>query len=192
MDTPYRNVVIASLLILFSEVCFTGVSAMIKYLSTDLPQQQLVFFRNLMAFVVLLPWVLRKGTSAFKSQAWRWHISRGIAGIVAMYLYFYSIANLPLAQATVVLLMAPFLIPIISRLWLKEMVSRQTWIAVAVGFIGVTIFLNPTAQVLSPVVLIAFCGAILAAYTKTLIRKMSATESSSKIVFFFCRAGNWY
>lgn len=185
MDTPYRNVVIASLLILFSEVCFTGVSAMIKYLSTDLPQQQLVFFRNLMAFVVLLPWVLRKGTSAFKSQAWRWHISRGIAGIVAMYLYFYSIANLPLAQATVVLLMAPFLIPIISRLWLKEMVSRQTWIAVAVGFIGVTIFLNPTAQVLSPVVLIAFCGAILAAYTKTLIRKMSATESSSKIVFFF-------
>lgn len=185
MDTPQRSVVIASVLVLSAELCFAGVSALVKYLSTDLPSEQLVFFRSLMAFVVLLPWIWRKGTSAFRTQAWRFHLTRGIAGVVAMYLFFYAIAHIPLAQATLVLLLSPFLIPVIGKFWLKEYVSRQTWLAIAIGFVGVYLFLNPTAAELSPVIWIAFIAAVLAAYTKTLIRKMSATESSSKIVFYF-------
>lgn len=185
MDTPQRTVVIASALILGAELCFAGVSALVKYLSTDLPSEQLVFFRNLMAFVVLLPWLWRKGPSAFKTKAWGFHISRGLAGLAAMYLFFYAIANLPLAQATLVLLLSPFLIPIIGRLWLKERVLAQTWLAIIIGFIGVFIFLNPAQTVLSPIIGVAFIAACLAAFTKTLIRQMSATESSSKIVFYF-------
>ena len=185
MDTPQRTVVIASALVLGAELCFAGVSALVKYLSTDLPSEQLVFFRNLMAFVVLLPWLWRKGPRAFKTKAWRFHITRGLAGLAAMYLFFYAIANLPLAQATLVLLLSPFIIPIIGRVWLKERVIPQTWLAIFIGFIGVFVFLNPAQTTLSPIVLVAFVAACLAAFTKTLIRQMSATESSSKIVFYF-------
>ncbi|HET8817137.1 MAG TPA: DMT family transporter [Pseudidiomarina sp.] len=185
MDTPQRSVVIASVLVLSAELCFAGVSALVKYLSTDLPSEQLVFFRSLMAFVVLLPWMWRKGSAAFRTHAWRFHLTRGIAGVVAMYLFFYAIAHIPLAQATLVLLLSPFLIPVIGKFWLQEYVSRQTWLAIAIGFVGVYLFLNPTASELSPVIWVAFIAAVLAAYTKTLIRKMSATESSSKIVFYF-------
>ncbi|MRJ41020.1 MULTISPECIES: DMT family transporter [Idiomarina] len=185
MDTPQRTVVIASLLIITAELCFAGVSALVKYLSTYLPSEQLVFFRNLMAFLVLLPWLWRKGPSAFKTKAWKFHLSRGLAGLAAMYLFFYAIAHLPLAQATLVLLLSPFIIPIIGRLWLHEKVLPQTWLAIGIGFIGVFIFLNPTTATLSPVVAVAFIAACLAAFTKTLIRQMSATESSSKIVFYF-------
>lgn len=185
MDTPQRTVVIASALVLGAELCFAGVSALVKYLSTDLPSEQLVFFRNLMAFVVLLPWLWRKGSDAFKTKAWRFHLTRGLAGLAAMYLFFYAIANLPLAQATLVLLLSPFIIPIIGRVWLKERVLAQTWIAIGIGFVGVFIFLNPAEAHLSPIIGIAFIAACLAAFTKTLIRQMSATESSSKIVFYF-------
>ncbi|RUO61502.1 DMT family transporter [Pseudidiomarina marina] len=185
MDTPQRTVVIASALVLGAELCFAGVSALVKYLSTDLPSEQLVFFRNLMAFVVLLPWLWRKGPSAFKTKAWRFHLTRGLAGLAAMYLFFYAIANLPLAQATLVLLLSPFIIPIIGRVWLNERVITQTWIAIGIGFIGVFIFLNPAQAQLSPIIGVAFIAACLAAFTKTLIRQMSATESSSKIVFYF-------
>ncbi|PHR66358.1 DMT family transporter [Pseudidiomarina marina] len=185
MDTPQRTVIIASALVLGAELCFAGVSALVKYLSTDLPSEQLVFFRNLMAFVVLLPWLWRKGPSAFKTKAWRFHLTRGLAGLAAMYLFFYAIANLPLAQATLVLLLSPFIIPIIGRVWLNERVITQTWIAIGIGFIGVFIFLNPAQAQLSPIIGVAFIAACLAAFTKTLIRQMSATESSSKIVFYF-------
>ena len=38
---------------------------------------------------------------------------------------------------------------------------------------------------LSPVIAVAFLAAALAAFTKTVIRRMSSTESASKIVFYF-------
>ncbi|WP_258240137.1 DMT family transporter [Pseudidiomarina homiensis] len=189
METPQRTVVIASLLVITAELCFAGVSALVKYLSTDVPSEQLVFFRSLMTFVVLLPWLWRKGPGAFKTKAWRFHLTRGIAGLTAMYLFFYAIATIPLAQATLVLLLSPFLIPVIGRLWLNELVLPQTWIAITIGFLGVFVFLNPVSAELSPVILVAFIAACLAAFTKTLIRQMSATESSSKIVFYFAALG---
>ncbi len=185
METSHHKVILASALVLGAELCFAGVSALVKYLTTDLPPEQLVFFRNLTALVVLLPWLWRKGPAALKTKAWRFHLTRGIAGVIATYLFFYSIAHLPLAQATLVLMLSPFIIPIMGWLWLKEYVNRQTWLAIAIGFIGVFIFLNPQQTILSPIIFVAFIAACLSAFTKTLIRQMSATESPSKIVFYF-------
>ncbi|RUO79633.1 DMT family transporter [Pseudidiomarina taiwanensis] len=179
------RIILASSLVLAAELCFAGVSALVKYLSTDVAAEQLVFFRSLMAFIILLPWLWRKGFSAFRTSAWRFHLTRGLAGVAAMYLFFYALGVLPLAHATLTLLLSPFIIPIIGRVWLGEQVLKQTWLAIIVGFAGVFIFLNPLGQNLSPVLLVAFIAAILAAYTKTLIRRMSRTESSSKIVFYF-------
>src|SRR5690554_2998521 len=142
METSHHKVILASALVLGAELCFAGVSALVKYLTTDLPPEQLVFFRNLTALVVLLPWLWRKGPAAFKTKALRFHLTRGIAGVIATYLFFYSIAHLPLAQATLVLMLSPYIIPIMGWLWLKEYVNRQTWLAIAIGFIGAFIFLN--------------------------------------------------
>lgn len=185
METSHHKVILASILVLGAEFCFAGVSALVKYLSTDLPPEQLVFFRNLTALLVLLPWLWRRGPAAFKTKAWRFHLTRGLAGVIATYLFFYSIAHLPLAQATLVLMLSPFIIPIMGKIWLDEHVNRQTWLAISVGFVGVFIFLNPQHTELSPIIAVAFAAACLSAYTKTLIRQMSVTESPSKIVFYF-------
>lgn len=182
---PPPRVILAAIMLLSAELCFASVSALVKYLSVELASEQLVFFRNIMAFLVLLPWLWRKGPAAFKTVALKFHLTRGIAGLAAMYLFFYAIAALPLAQATLVLLLTPFLIPIIGHFWLGEQAGRQTWVAIAIGFVGVFVFLNPVHMTLSPALLLAFTAAVLAAYTKTLIRRMSATESTSKIVFYF-------
>ena len=180
-----RNVVIASCFILSAEASFAGVSALVKHLSDDQSFAQLVFFRNVMAFIVLLPWLLRKGPSALRTEKLGLHLLRGTAGVAAMYLFFFAIATIPLAQATLVLLLSPFLSPIIGRVWLKEYVARQTWLAILLGFVGVFIFLSPWQASISPIVGVAFIAAVFAAFTKTVIRKMSVTESTSKIVFYF-------
>ncbi|MGM0524892.1 MAG: DMT family transporter [Pseudomonadota bacterium] len=185
VETSNKAVILASLLLLSAEASFAGVSALVKHLSATQNFEQLVFFRNVFAFLVLLPWLWRKGPGALKTRRWKLHLVRGIAGITAMYLFFYAISTIPLAQATLVLLLSPFLIPVIGWLWLKDYVSRQTWLAILLGFIGVFIFLDPLGSSISPVVAVAFIAAALAAFTKTVIRKMSATESTSKIVFYF-------
>lgn len=184
-EASSKSVLIGSLLLLSAEASFAGVSALVKHLSATQNFEQLVFFRNVLAFLVLLPWLWRKGPAALTTKRWKLHVVRGIAGITAMYLFFYAIATIPLAQATLVLLLSPFLIPVIGWLWLRDYVSRQTWLAIALGFVGVFIFLDPMGSDISPVVAVAFIAAALAAFTKTVIRRMSDTESTSKIVFYF-------
>lgn len=178
-------VVLASLLVLLAELCFAGVSALVKHLTETLPYEHLVFFRNLFAFTVLLPWLYRKRATAFRTEALGLHLLRAIVGVAAMFLFFMVIAAIPLAQATLVLLMAPFFIPLISHFWLGEYISARLIVTIAVGFIGVLVFLNPAASALHPMVLVAVVAALLAAWTKTIIRKLSVTESPSKIVFYF-------
>lgn len=184
-ESSPQSIIFASLLLLSAEASFAGVSALVKQLSATQSFEQLVFFRNVLAFMVLAPWLWRKGAGALKTTRWKLHFVRGLAGITAMYLFFYAIATIPLAQATLVLLLSPFLIPVIGWLWLNEYVSRQTWLAIALGFVGVFIFLDPLGSDISPVVGIAFIAAALAAFTKTVIKRMSDTESTSKIVFYF-------
>lgn len=181
-----RATIIASLLLLSAELCFASVSALVKALSPDVAFEQLVFFRNVMALVILLPWIFRYGLrQTLTSTRWRLHWVRGLVGLGAMYLFFYAISTIPLAQATLVLLMSPFLIPLMGYIWLQEPVSRQTWIAIIFGFIGVFVFLNPLANQLSPIVLLAFLAAAMAAMTKTVIRRLSRTEPTRKIVLYF-------
>lgn len=172
-------------MLLSAEAAFAAVSAFVKALSATQSFEQLVFFRNVMAFLVLLPWLWRKGPSTLKTQRIGLHLLRGLIGLSSMYLFFFTIASIPLAQATLVLLLSPFLIPIIGWIWLKDYVSRQTWLAIFIGFIGVFIFLNPLHTSISPIVALAFIAAACAAFAKTTIRKMSDTESTSKIVFYF-------
>lgn len=183
--TSTHALILASLLLLSAEASFAGVSALVKHLSTTQNFEQLVFFRNVLAFIVLAPWLWRKGAGALKTRRLKLHLLRAAAGITAMYLFFYAIATIPLAQATLVLLLSPFLIPVIGWLWLNDYVSRQTWLAIALGFVGVYIFLDPLDSDISPVVAVAFIAAALAAFTKTVIKRMSSTESTSKIVFYF-------
>ncbi|RUO38712.1 multidrug DMT transporter permease [Aliidiomarina shirensis] len=192
-NQPYANhwgvflnpVILASALLLFAELCFAGTSAMVKHLTPDVPFFHLVFFRNFFAFLILIPWLIRKRHTAFRTTQLRLHIFRGIAGVGAMYLFFLVISQVSLAKATLVLLMAPFLIPVISYFWLKERISGRLWFAISLGFFGVLIFLNPLSGPLPAVMLLAVLAAALAASTKTIIRQMASTESPSKIVFYF-------
>lgn len=182
---PIPPVVLASILILTAELCFAGVSALVKHLTTTLPYEQLVFFRNLFALIILLPWLYRKRATAFRTTQMPLHLLRALVGVVAMLLFFMVIAAIPLAQATLVLLMAPFIIPVISHFWLREHISAQLIAVIGLGFIGVLVFLNPWSNSLHPMVIVALFAAVCAAWAKTIIRKLSSTESPSKIVFYF-------
>nr|WP_232366312.1 DMT family transporter [Aliidiomarina halalkaliphila] len=175
----------ASLFLLFAELCFAATSAMVKYLAADIPTTHLVFFRNFFALVVLLPWLYKRRATAFRTTQLKLHLLRTVTGIGGMYLFFYVITQVALAKATLVLLMAPFIIPIISWFWFRERVGPILWAAIALGFLGVLVFLNPFAGGFPAVMALAFLAAGLAAWAKTVIRKLSATESPSKIVFYF-------
>lgn len=179
-------VVRAALLILFSEACFAGIGACVKLTSEDASQAQVVFFRNFAALLVMIPWIWHQGPQILRTERWYLHLSRATTGIISMYCFFYVISKLPLAQAMMVLLLSPFIVPLIAYVWLRERTSAITWLGIMLGFAGVFLAI-PMHETSSNHGLLAvgLLSACLVAVTKTTIRYMSDTEPAARIVFYF-------
>ncbi|OZB35086.1 MAG: multidrug DMT transporter permease [Alishewanella sp. 34-51-39] len=181
--TPH--LVKGALLLLLAEACFAGIGAIVKFTSATATEAQVVFFRNFFALLLMLPFLFKHGFSLLKTKRWYLHASRALTGIISMYCFFYVLARLPLAQGMLVLLLSPFVVPIIARFWLKERPSRITLAGIVLGFVGVVLALPTPDPNLNLILLVALVSAILVAVTKTTIRYMSDTEPAVRIVFYF-------
>lgn len=174
-----------ALLMVVSCLLFAAMGAIVKSLAQALPNEMIVFFRSAIGFAVLLPWLLRAGLRNLATTHLRWHLTRGLAGIAAMYCFFYAIAHLPLAEAVLLNYSTPLFIPVIALLWLGETVGPRVWLAVAVGFAGILLILKPGAALYSPVALIGLGAGVLAALAMVNVRHLTRTEPATRIVFYF-------
>src|SRR5690606_33655443 len=110
-----------ALLLIFSELLLAIMAAMVKHVSEDLPAEVVMFFRNLLGLVALAPLLMRgDGLRGMATQRIGGHLIRAAAGLAAMYCYFYTIAHIPLAEAVLVKMTTPFLMPLIAWLWLGD------------------------------------------------------------------------
>jgi drug/metabolite transporter (DMT)-like permease len=92
---------------------------------------------------------------------------------------------MPLATATALFFVTPFLITIFAKFILKDQIGPRRWFAVIVGFIGVYIILNPNFDdfdyfSLSPI-LCAFCYAL----SMIIIKKTSKKDNVYQQMFQF-------
>ncbi|HVK98551.1 MAG TPA: DMT family transporter [Dongiaceae bacterium] len=176
---------LGALYLLMAEFLLAVMAALIKHLSGEVPQEMLVFCRNLFGLTALLPIILHKGVRNLKTQRLRVHLQRSVVGLIAMYGYFYVIAHLPLAEAVLVKLSAPFFLPIIAFIWLKEKIRLRTVLAILLGFVGVVFVLRPGSDTFQPVALVGIGAAALASLAKVTIRDMADTEPVYRVVFYF-------
>ncbi|MAD46601.1 MAG: EamA family transporter [Oceanospirillaceae bacterium] len=177
---------LGALYLLLGEGLLAIMGAIIKHLSDDLSTEQIVFFRNIAGLIVLLPLLLRAGLGQLKTRVWHWHLMRGLVGVTAMYCYFWALGHLPLTEAFLVKLSAPLFMPFLAWWWLREPAGRYSWIALLTGFAGVAVILRPGGEhTFTIAAIIGLLGAVLAALAKVTIRRMSVTESSQRIVFYF-------
>jgi drug/metabolite transporter (DMT)-like permease len=188
-DRTTSRLLLAALLATASELMFVSMGATVRAVSMYLPNESIVFFRNLLGLGLILPWLLRRGVGNLGTEVLRFHLLRSLAGLGAMYCFFYALAHLPLAEAILLKLTAPFFLPVIALLWLAEAVPARVRLAIVTGFAGVALVLQPGFAAVSPVALVALAGAALAAFAKVAIRRLAVTEPSTRIVFYFALIG---
>jgi drug/metabolite transporter (DMT)-like permease len=179
-----------ALLIVAGEWAFATMGAAIRVVSTEVDNAQVVFFRNAFGLLFFLPWLARPGLRERIATDWpRMHLLRGVAGLGAMYCFYYAIANMPLAEAMLLKLSAPLFIPFVAYFWLGEEAPRATRWAIAIGFAGVALILSPAFTTIAPVAAVALLGGLLAAVAKVTVRHLSGTEPTGRIVFYFTLTG---
>lgn len=183
-----KVVLIGSLFVILGEVFFVSMGMLVKILGEHIPNHHLVFYRNILAALVLIPLLYKQGFHKVKTQRIGMHLIRSICGVLAMYCFFFALTNIELANAMLLKLTGPIFIPIIAILWIQEHVTMKTMIGIVVGFVGVLIFLNPTGEI-QFAAMVGLAGGALAAAAKVAIRKMSTTEPTTRIVFYFASFG---
>ncbi|MGD9409718.1 MAG: DMT family transporter [Thiohalocapsa sp.] len=175
--------------IVLGELCFASMGVGIRLVSDELDNTMIVFARNILGLVLLLPWLAHRGIGNLATTVPGLHLLRAGAGVAAMYCFFYAIAAMPLAEAMLLKLTAPIFMPIIAVLWLHERVTPALALALGIGFSGVAVILDPSFTEagirVSPVALIGLLGGVLAALAKVTVRRLSASEPPTRIVFYF-------
>jgi drug/metabolite transporter (DMT)-like permease len=132
-----------ALWIFASACCFVVSVSLVKYLGRDVPPAMQVFIRQVIALIVLLPWILRNPVGTFRTRRPGLLFSRSMATSTSMVLAYYSYQRLPLAEANAlsfsrVLWMVPLAIFVLG-----ERVPTARLVATLGGFAGVLIVLSP-------------------------------------------------
>ncbi|HWT13197.1 MAG TPA: DMT family transporter [Allosphingosinicella sp.] len=148
---------------------------------------ELIFYRFAFGLPPLLAWMALTGSlGAWRTRRPLLHLSRGAIGLTTMTLAFSALAFLPLAEATAIGFAAPLFAVMLSALLLAEPVGRHRWSAVAIGFAGVLIVMQPSGSNLPPLGLALTLAAALGAAAVTItIRQMGKTESTPTTVLWF-------
>ena len=183
----YRNQPIAgALFVLGASFMFAMMGTLVKVVSTSLNNEMVVFFRNVCALIFILPWLsYSRPSGGIKTSCLRLHLLRSATGLGAMYCFFYAIAQLQLSEAFLLFSTSPIFIPLIAFMWMREEVKYRTRWAVIAGFIGIVLILKPGVGIFQPAMLVALAGGFLAAVAMVTIRRMSISEPTIRIVFYF-------
>jgi drug/metabolite transporter (DMT)-like permease len=168
---------------------FAAMGAAIKLASGELPNAMVVFFRNAVGLLVLVPWLLPGGREGLRTTDLRGHLARGLSGLAAMYCFFYAIAHLRLATAVLLNQSVPLFLPLVGYVWLGETVPARLWRVLALGFVGIVLVLRPGSELFATASLVGLASAILGAVAQVGIRRLTRTEPSSRIVFYFALIG---
>ena len=182
----------AALWLLASATMFTFTGVLVKTLGQTLHPFEISFFRGLVALAVILPIFARTGGiwAGMKTQIPVLQMTRGVVGSVAMFLGFYAIVALPLAEAQAISFSRNlFLVPLAAFI-LSEAVGPRRAIAACVGFVGVLIMLRPNmgggeaGMLLSLGAAAALGHAFLVALATVLVNIASRYDGSVTLMFY--------
>lgn len=114
------------------------------------------------------------------------HVGRMALGLAAMAFNFVAFIQLPLAEATTIGFSVPIFSVILAALLLGERTGKWRWGAVAAGFAGVLLIVQPgSGHVPLLGASVALAAAVLTASVTIVIRRLGATERATTTVFWF-------
>ena len=183
-----QSIVRGAFFIVASELSFAVSAAIIKQVSISLPNESIVFFRNLFGLLILTPLLIRADTKILHTNNLKLHLARSAFGMGGMYCFFYAIAHISLGNTMLIKSTTPLIIPFVSLIWLKESMSRPVIVAGILGFVGVFLILEPNGET-DWASLVALVSSIMAALGFVSVRKLSSTEPPLRIVTYFAIFG---
>lgn len=186
---------------LLSAAGFALMAVCVKQVSTyGIPVLEIIAARALVSLLISYVDVKRKKLSVWGNNK-PLLIARGFVGAFALICVYYAVITLPLAEATLIQYLHPAFTAVIALIFLKEKVHLSTLLCIVLSIIGLSVLVLPDpvqtnlaqsilvqsqqTELPSFSVIVAVLGALGSAVAYVLVRKLSQSEDSSVIIFYF-------
>ncbi len=131
-------------------MAFVVVNGTVRALGTDLPAAQSAFIRFAYGLLFLLPTLVPALRRGLPGGAWRLVLGRGVLHVLAVILWFYAMARLPLAEVTAIGYLNPIVVTIGAALAFGERLAARRIAAIGVALVGALIVLRPGLREVTP------------------------------------------
>jgi drug/metabolite transporter (DMT)-like permease len=162
--------------------------AVAKILSESMDPIEVVFYRNLIGVIIIL-FSLKKFSVSVDMTKLHLLLLRGLFGTLAMLLFFYTIATIPLGEAVVLNKTSPFFVTILAYYFMKETITLRTLFALAIGFIGIIFIMKPFGLEISIEHIFGVLGGFFAAAAYATIKKIKDIYDARIIMLSFMGVG---
>lgn len=179
-----ENVLIGGGFIFLAATAYACMGAFVK-LGGEIPDQQMVFFRNFICLCILLPWILLPKPKPLKTTLFSTHLIRAIAGLLNMYCFFYSIRSILLTDAMLLNNTMPLFVPLVVWLWQGEKIPMKLIPGLIVGFLGIVFILRPGIALFKPAALFALASGLFMSISMAGIRELGKLEPLYRILFYY-------
>ena len=149
---------------------------------------EMIFWRQAITLVLIGGGLLLLGKLAtVRTTRLGAHSRRAALGLVGMMFTYGTVLLLPLAEATTINFTTPFFAVFLAVILFGEKVGFYRWAAVAVGFCGVIVLVQPgsSAGVNILGVVVGLIASAMVALISFQIQDLNKTESPWAIIFWF-------
>jgi len=165
-----------------SGLFFITMTGIVRHLGSDMNSIQAAFIRYFFGALILLPLLLRLKREDMTKARYGLHISRGLIHGIAVMLWFFAMARIPIAEVTALGYIAPIFTTIGAAMFLGEKMHTRRIGAVIIGFVGMLVILRPGFHVINIGAWAQLSAAPLFAVSFLISKKLTEHESTTAIV----------
>jgi drug/metabolite transporter (DMT)-like permease len=181
---------VAVFLMCAATVCFSGIDSSAKWLGVRVPEAEVVWARYVGAAIfsvmVARPWTRPQTFRA--NRPWL-QLFRSALLLGSTYANFLALRKLQLAETSTIAFLSPLLVALMAGPWLGERVGGPRMAAIAVGFLGVVIAIQPGTSAFQPIVIVAIGGVFCNAAYGLATRMLAGADSAETTLVWTPLAG---
>lgn len=171
---------------LLALLVFSAMDAVSKILVQDYSPVEIGWARFVVNLVLLLPFALRRGTGLLRTATPYVQVARGFAMVGSGVFFMAALVTMPIPDATAVSFVSPFFVTALSIPVLGERVGIRRWSAVAIGFVGILVIVQPGAATFQPASLAPMASSFCFASGLVLTRRIRSADTTLTTLLYTC------
>jgi drug/metabolite transporter (DMT)-like permease len=149
-----------------------------------LPATEIVLFRSGISLILSLVYLAQKRINPLGNNR-KMLFLRGLFGVTALTLFFYTLQQLPLGTAITIQYLSPIFTVVFAAIFLRERTIPAQYVYFGLSFLGILLIRGFDPQMNTLLLVVGVVSSIFAGLAYVVIRNLSGKEHPMVVVFYF-------